>query len=74
MAMDVDNYYLVCEILTTHCFNAHFHSYQVFKEDHPDYIICNVTNIADYYCLSYYKLTSYPNFYFVPLKYHLVDT
>ena len=73
IAMDVFNFYLVCEVLITHFFNSHFHSYQVSREDHPDFITSKVTNIADYYYLSYYKLSSYPNFYFVPLKYYLVD-
>ena len=55
IAMDVFNFYLVCEVLITHFFNSHLHSCQVSRDDHPDFITSKVTNIAVYHYLSYYK-------------------
>ena len=73
---DNHNYYLVCKVLTAECFNSHFHSYQVFKENclRHSYKIYKITNIADHNCPSCYTISSYPSYYFIPLKYYLVDT
>ena len=65
---DNHNYYLVCKVLTTECFNSHFHSYQVFKENFQRHSY-RITDIADHNCLSCYTLSSYPSYYFIPLKY-----
>lgn len=40
LAMKVDNYYLVCELMDTECFNSHFHSYEISRYASPHYIIC----------------------------------
>ena len=71
---DLVNYYLICEVLTTECFNSHFHSYQVLKETHYSHTICKISDIADHNCLSCYTIPSCNNYYFIPLKYYLVDT
>ncbi len=71
--LTVDDFYFVCEILHTECFNPHFHAYQVCKADKIQYHICKVSHLSDHYCLSKYQLSSYSSSWFVSLKYYLVD-
>lgn len=73
LVVDVDNYYLVCEVLSTECFNSHFHAYEVEKVTNPTYIVCQVHQLPDHYMLSAYTLSSYSRSLFVPLKYNLIN-
>lgn len=34
-------YYFVCELLFTCCFNYHFHAYEVRNHDLPEYAVCS---------------------------------
>ena len=74
LVLDVDNYYLVCEIASTECFNSHFHAYEIEKIINPVYLVCQVNQLADHYMLSAYKLSTYSNTLFVPLKYNLMSS
>lgn len=74
LVMDVDNCHLVCEILSTECFNSHFHAYEVHHVVNPHFIVSKFSKLADNYMLSAYKLSTYPHTLFVPLKYNLLDT
>ena len=62
------DYYLVCEILHTPCFNSHFHCFGVEHESTPSYIFVKQNDLADHNILGLYKLL---NFKLVVLKYHL---
>lgn len=64
-------YYLVCEVMFTICFNHHFHAYEVCKIDEPEYVVCEQKELSDHYVLSKYTVSGK---YFVPLKYHLIDS
>lgn len=70
---DVDVFYLVCEEYNTECFNSHFHAYEVYKHETPQYYVCRVNQLYDYYCLSKYELSSHSSVRFITLKYYLVD-
>ena len=74
LVTNTEDYILICEVLTTECFNAHFHSYEVYKEQYPDYVVVKFCNLADHYCLSLYTLSSHPATFFISLKYYLVDS
>ena len=68
IVLDTDDYYLVCEILHTTCFNSHFHGFGVEHESTPSYIFVKQNDLADHNILGLYKLL---NFKLVVLKYHL---
>ncbi len=74
LVLDVDNYFLVCEIVSTECFNSHFHAYELEKIIYPTYLLRQVNQLPDHYMLSAYKLSTYPNTLFVSLKYNLLSS
>lgn len=71
LAVNVNDYYIVCEVVDTDCFNSHFHSYEISQNADPHYIVCRV---KDHYTLSMYQLISLSDSSFISMKYHLIDT
>lgn len=55
VVFDVDNYFLVCEILNTDCFNAHLHAFEVSHSVPHAYSFVKQTNLADHSVLGLYK-------------------
>lgn len=74
IAINVNDYYLVCEVADTECFDSHFHSYEISQNADPNYIVCRVKELADHYMLSMYHLESFSDLSFISMKYHLIDT
>ena len=40
---EVDNYFIVCEILDTECFCSHYHAYKIRHDSHPTYVFCETS-------------------------------
>ena len=74
IALDVDDYWLICEVTSTICFNSHYHSYEVCKDVPPHYVVCQLKNLADNYVLSAYELGTHSDTLFIPMKYYVIDT
>ena len=74
LAIAVDNYHLICEVADTECFHSHFHSYELHRNEDPNFVVCKHKELADHYVLSAYKLESYPDSLFVSMKYYVMDT
>ena len=67
---------LVCEMLHTEEFSAHFHSYIVKREDNPvPVVFCEPHELVDHHTLGLYSLRLFqetiPTHYIVP-QYHLM--
>lgn len=73
IVLDVDRHYFVCEILITEHFLEHFHSFEVTKQNSPNYSICMQSDFVDHHVLHAYRVLSCPQSLFVPLKYHLIE-
>ena len=69
VVFDVDNYFIVCEVLLTECFNHHYHSYEVSHDTTPSYVFVKQPNLADHCILGLYKKN---RSLFVTLKYHII--
>ena len=67
--LNVDDYFLVCEILHTICFNPHFHSYEVCHHSSPSVVFVKQSDLVDYSVLAIYKKITD----FVTLKYHITE-
>lgn len=65
----VNEYFLVCELLQTICFDAHFHSYEVTHVHFCDTILCKPKEVADHTVLGLYRKHSL----FVTLKYNILE-
>ena len=70
IVFSTDVFYLVCEELTTDCFNSHFHSYEVTCSISKSFIMCEPSDLYDHNVLELYKLSGH---IFVTLKYYLVE-
>ena len=66
---EVNNYFIVCEILHTECFNTHYHAYEVSRDTLPKFSFVKQTHLADHSVLGMYKQSHY----FVVLKYYIVE-
>lgn len=55
LVFDVDNYYLVCEVLYTECFRSHYHAYVVNREPSPSFVFVKQSELADHSVLGFYK-------------------
>ncbi|XP_019852129.1 PREDICTED: uncharacterized protein LOC109582015 [Amphimedon queenslandica] len=64
-----DNYFLVCEIIETICFNSHFHCYEVCNSSSPSFTLVKQSDLVDHNVLSMYT-KGMSNF--VSLKYHVI--
>ena len=51
IVLDVENYYLVCEVLETVCFNSNYHSYEVCHDSSP----FNFENSLTYVIIMYFQ-------------------
>ncbi len=74
LALDVDDYRLVCEVTSTLCFNSHYHSYEVCRVVPPHHIVCQINDLADSYVLSAYELATHSDTLYIPMKYDVIDT
>ena len=63
--IDVDNYFLVCEILCTKFFHRHYYAYEVSHDSTPSYVFVKQSDLADHSVLGLYKSK------FVILKYYV---
>ena len=61
---NVDDYFLVCEMLQTEYFNYHLHAYKVNHCTHPSFMFLKQTDLADHAVLGLYRN-------YVVLKYHV---
>ena len=68
-----DIHYLVCETLITECFSHHFHAYQTCGQHPVEYTICKQANLYDHTVLTAYVISMQPHFFYVPIKYQLID-
>lgn len=73
VVLDTDMHYLVCESFVTDSFSHHFHAYKAYKSHPIDYVVIKPSQLYDHSILAAYTLDTYPNFYFIPLKYQLMD-
>lgn len=65
-----NNYYLVCEVMFTHCFNHHLHSYEVSSCQAINYVVCHPSNLPDHNVLGLYTLSDSK---FISMKYHIIE-
>ena len=70
IVLDVDDYFLVCEVLETECFNSHFHAYEVSRYCPPSFVFVKQVSLADHSMLGLYKKADK---YFIALKYLVVS-
>ena len=70
IVLDVDDYFLVCEVLETECFNSHFHVYEVSRYCPPSFVFIKQVSLADHSMLGLYKKADK---YFIVLKYLVVS-
>ena len=63
---DVDNYFIVCEVLITVCFHNHYHAYEVSHDTAPSFFCLKQSQLADHSVLGLYNNL-------VSLKYHVVE-
>ena len=68
IVFNTDEFFLVCQRLSTVLFVHHLHSYLVTHED--DFCIMNQADLYDHTTLSIYEMS---NSFYVPLKYQLVE-
>ena len=73
LVIDVENYFFLCRLFVTDCFNHHFHSYEVSWTIPPLFNVYMQTDLADHHVLHQYKLSSWPSISFIPLKYHIIE-
>ena len=59
----------LCEVLTTICFNSHYHSYEIRHDSSPSIYFVKQFNLADHNVLSMYTKNTC---HFVPLKYNVI--
>lgn len=52
---EVNNYYLVCSVLTTECFCSHYHAYEITSSSPVSYTYVKQAHLADHLVLSLYK-------------------
>lgn len=64
-------YYFVCSVLHTECYNAHFHAYEVSNAP-VEYTVCTHSDLIDHHVLSRYNLSTSSS-QFIPMKYHLIE-
>ena len=70
IVLDVDNYFIVCEVLHTIRFNSHYHAYEVSRDTAPTFVFLKQSDMSDHSVLGLYnKIT----FSFVSLKYHITQ-
>lgn len=68
---DVTQYFFVCEVLITDCFNSHYHAYEVRKHNlSTPIIICRQSTFVDHHVLGLYHISPLS---FVSLKYYLPE-
>ena len=61
-------YYFVCSVLHTECFNAHFHAYETSNTS-MEYILCTHSDLVDHHVLSHYNLSTSSS-QFIRMKYY----
>ena len=69
IVFDVSEYYLVCELLQTICFDVHFHSYEVAHVHTHGTILCRPKDLIDRNVLGLYRRHSL----FVTFKYNIME-
>lgn len=55
IVFDVDDYYLVCEELSTDGFNSHFHAHEVSHDRKPSFAFVKQSDLVDHSVLGLYK-------------------
>ena len=65
IVFDVNDYYIVCEVLHTCSFIPHYHAYEVTRTDIIDYVFVKQAQLADHNVLGLYMEM------FVILKYYI---
>ena len=65
--------FFIFRLLETHCFNHHFHCYEVTPLNQPEHLFCSQNALANYHVLHEYSIISTLAVLdlTVPLKYHL---
>ena len=48
---DSEECFSMCRLLETHCFNHHFHCYEVTPLNPPEHLFCSQNALANYYVL-----------------------
>ena len=69
IVLDVDNYFIVCEVLNTECFHQRFHAYEVSRDPSPTFVFVKQVYLADHSMLGLYNTSCN----FVVLKYHVAE-
>ena len=69
LVFNVDDYYIVYELLETECFSHHYNVYEVSHQMMKEYKLCKPYKLKDNTVLGVYKLESR---LYVPLKYHII--
>ena len=71
---NVNQYYLISDILHTVCFDPHFHAYEVEHNAVPTHHIIQPSSLIDHHPLGIYTCKNPQPTLFVSLKYHVIST
>ena len=71
---NVNQYYLITDVLHTVSFEAHYHAYKVEHNDTPTHHIVKPSSLIDYHPLGIYTCNNPHPTLFVSLKYHVIST
>ena len=70
LVFDVENYYIVCELLETINFAHHYHAFEVVYKDTPSFDVSKASKYIEHAVLWMHKQQSR---FYVALKYYIVE-